>query len=137
MPHCPKCGTEVREEMVFCPNCGSPLKVEQPSTETTLSRPSYRAEKMEKHEKAEKGEKQEKEEKQEKTAEYEKLEFGVIGPSIAGLILIFLGLVFYLQITGLLGREAALALFLILIGSIIIVVAVYASVTAGRRHPRT
>lgn len=128
MPYCPKCGTKVREEMAFCPKCGAPLKVKQPPSETTPAPALQRAEKAEKHEKRE---------KREKTEKYEKREFGVIGPLIGGLILIFLGLMFYLQVTGFLGRGVASALFLIIIGIIIIVGALYAAMIAARRHPRT
>ncbi len=123
MPYCPKCGTEVREEMAFCPKCGAPIKVEQPPAPAP-----QRAEKAEKHEKGEKREKAEK---------YEKREFGVIGPLIGGLILIFFGLTFYIQVTGLLQREVAWALFLIIIGITIIVGFLYAATTAAKRQPRT
>lgn len=123
MPYCPKCGTEVREEMAFCPKCGAPLKVERPPVEAA--------------EKAEKREKGEKQEKREKTEKHEKREFGVIGPLVGGLILIFLGLMSYLQITGLLRREAASAFFFVTIGIVIIIVSIYATIIAKRRHPRT
>jgi uncharacterized membrane protein YdbT with pleckstrin-like domain len=123
MVYCPKCGTEVNEEMVFCPKCGAALKAEQPR--------AHRAEK------AEKQEKQEKQEKREKSEKYEKREFGFIGPLIGGLILVFLGFISYLQVIGYLGREIVGALFLVMIGVIIIVVGLYAMVLASRRHPRT
>jgi len=131
MPYCPKCGAKVDEEMAFCPKCGAALKVEQSPTEAMPTTPS-RAEKAEKHEKHEKEEKREKEEKAEK---YEKREFGVIGPLIGGLILIFLGFIFYLQVTGILRGDVAFALFLIIVGILIIVGALYAARTAARRHP--
>jgi len=127
MPYCPKCGTEVREEMAFCSNCGAPLKVERPPAEAPA--PALR--------RAEKAEKREKKEKREKAEKYEKREFGVIGPLIGGLILIILGLMFYLQIAGFLEWEDAWALFLIIIGIIIIVGFLYAATMAARRHPRT
>jgi len=114
MPYCPKCGTEVSEEMAFCPKCGAPLKGPPAG---------YRPEKAEKSEK---------EEKREKTEKYEKREFGVIGPLIGGLILIFLGLMFYLELTGFARREILWAFFFVIIGIIIIIGAVY----AARRHPR-
>jgi len=114
MPYCPKCGTEVREEMAFCPKCGAPLKGPPAG---------YRPEKAEKSEK---------EEKREKTEKYEKREFGVIGPLIGGLILIFLGLMFYLQLIGYRVWEIAWALFLVIIGIIIIIGAIY----AARSHPK-
>lgn len=127
MSYCPKCGTEVSEEMAFCPKCGAPLKAEKPSIEAPPT--GYRSEKAEKAEKAEKHEKQE---KGEKTEKHETREFGFIGSLIGGLILIFFGLMSYLQVTGFLGKEVVGALFLILIGIIIIIGAIY----AARRHPR-
>jgi len=136
MPYCPKCGTKVREEMAFCSKCGAALKVEQPSAEAAPPAP-YRAEKAEKHEKREKEEKGEKKEKEEKTEKHEKREFGVLGPLIGGLILIFFGLMLYLQVTGFLGRQVAMALFLIVVGTIIIVGVLYAAMMAARRHPYT
>jgi predicted lipid-binding transport protein (Tim44 family) len=124
MSYCPKCGTKVSEEMVFCPKCGAPLKAEKPPTEAPPTH--YRSEK------AEKAEKYEKQEKGEKTEKHEKQEFGFVGPLIGGLILIFFGLMSYLQVTGFIGKEVVGALFLILIGIIIIVGVIYAT----RRHPR-
>jgi uncharacterized Zn finger protein (UPF0148 family) len=124
MSYCPKCGTKVSEGMAFCPKCGAPLKAEKPPTE---ARPTgYRPEK------AEKAEKHEKQEKKEKTEKHEKREFGFVGQLIGGLILIFFGLMSYLQVTGFLGKEVVGALFLILIGIIIIIGVIY----AARRHPR-
>lgn len=127
MSYCPKCGTEVREDMAFCPKCGAPLRVEQPTAEAARRRVSHRAEKAEKHEKGE---------KREKTEKYEKREFGVIGWLIGGFILIFLGVMSYLQVTGFLGREVASAFFLIVIGVIIIAGALYAAMKASKRHPQ-
>ncbi len=137
MSYCSKCGTKVREEMAFCPKCGAALKVERPTTEAVSAPAPYRAEKAEKREKREKEEKGEKREKEEKTEKHEKREFGVIGPLIGGLILIFVGLMFYLQITGFLGRQVASALFLIIVGVIIIVGVLYAVMTASKRYPAT
>jgi len=127
MLHCPKCGTNVDEEMAFCPKCGAPLKVEQPLAEAKPAPAPQRVEKAEKHEK------KEKKEKKEKTEKYEKRELRFIGPLIGGLILIFLGLISYLQVIGFVGREAVSALFLILIGIIIII----GALIAARRHPKT
>lgn len=125
MPYCQKCGSEVREEMSFCPKCGVALKVEMPPVE--LNAPS----------RAEKAEKREKEEKMEKTEKYEKREFGIIGPLAGGLILIFAGFLFYLAVTGYLGRQVVGPLLLIIVGIIIIVGVVYGIMTAARRHPKT
>lgn len=137
MPYCSKCGAQVREEMAFCSKCGAALKVEQPPAETVSAPAPYRAEKAEKHEKREKEEKGEKREKEEKTEKHEKREFGAIGPLIGGLILIFIGLMFYLQVTGFPGRQIAPALFLVIIGVIIIIGALYAATMASRRQPST
>ena len=126
MSYCPKCGTKVSKEMTFCPECGAPLKAEKLPTEPTPPA-RYRPEKEEK------AEKHEKEEKKEKTEKHEKREFGVLGPLIAGLILICLGVMLYLQVTGFLRREIVGAFFLVIIGIMIIVLAMVAS----RRHPRT
>lgn len=125
MPYCPKCGTKVGEQMAFCPKCGASLKAEKPAV-AAAAPPPPRAEKAEKAEKQEKREKREKEEKPEKR------EFGIIGPLIGGLILILLGLMFFLQVTGVLRTEVAGASFVIIIGVIIIVGVLYAT----RRSPR-
>ena len=134
MPYCLKCGTKVRGEMAFCPQCGAALEVKQHPNAAVSAPASYRAEKTEKHEKHEKEEKREKEEKTEK---HEKREFGVIGPLVGGLILILIGFLLYLQVTGFLGRQVASALFLIIVGVIIIVGALYAAIMAARRNPPT
>ena len=129
MPYCHKCGAKVSDEMAFCPKCGAALKAEKPQVEAA---PAPALPRAEKGEKAEKREKEEKAEKGEKAEKHEKGEFGILGPLIGGLVLIFLGLMSYLQITGILGREVAGASILIIIGVIIIVGAIYAT----RRHPR-
>jgi len=141
MVYCPKCGSKVREDMVFCPKCGAALKVEKPSVEAVPA-PPPRAEKAEKAEKGEKHEKREKEEreereKREKSEKREKREFGYMGSLIGGLILIFLGVMFYLALTTPIGWATAGAIFVIVIGIIIIVGAVYAAMMATRRHPVT
>jgi len=94
----------------------------------------YRAEKAEKREKREKEEKTEKKEKAEK---HEKREYGYMGPLIGGLILIALGMMFFLAVMGSINWGASWAIFLIVIGIIIILGAVYAASTAARRHPQT
>jgi hypothetical protein len=126
MVYCSKCGNQVDENMTFCPRCGAPLKAEAPV------RAVRRGEKAEKQEKGEKQEKQE----PEKGEKYEKGEFGFMGWLIGGLILIVIGAmaflnVYYHFVTTALGW----ALFLLVIGVIIIVVAVYFAVTAKKRSP--
>jgi len=135
MAYCPKCGAKVREEMSFCPKCGAALKVEQPPAEAAPPAP-YRGEKAEKHEKREKEEK-ERGEKREKGEKHEKREYGFVGPLIGGLILIFLGLMFFLAMTTAISWGAAAAIFLVIVGIIIILGAIYAMTMAGRRHPPT
>ncbi len=118
--------------MIFCPNCGASLKAEQTAAPTRPEPPiRYTREKEEKYEKREKREKGEKGEKREKG------EFGFIGPLIGGLVLIFLGLAFYLERTGAINAGYLWAFFLVIIGVIIILGAVYGSVMTSRRYPRT
>jgi cation transport ATPase len=140
MSYCPKCGSKVREDMSFCPNCGAAIKAVQPSAVTPQPAPApqpYRAEKQEKQEKREKQEKEERQEKREKTEKHEKREYGYVGSLVGGLILIFLGLMFYIGLTNPIGWGAIGAFFVILIGIVIILGAVYVATTAARRHPET
>jgi len=128
MSVCPKCGAKVTEDMSFCPKCGAPLKVPQSLGETKPSTMPKRSEKEEKHEKRE---------KKEKTEKYEKREVGFIGWFIGGFVLIILGLVSFLRMTHFFRQEEAWAIFLLVVGAIIIVAALYATMTATRRHPKT
>ena len=122
MTYCPKCGTQVEENMTFCPRCGAPLKAE--ATVRAVQR-------NEKAEKQEKGEKQEKQEP-EKSEKHEKGEFGFVGWLIGGLILIFLGLMSYLQMTGYSLWQFTWPFFFIGIGLIIII----GAVIAAKRNPK-
>jgi len=126
MSYCPKCGNKIEEDMSFCPKCGSPLKAAQPAPAPT---PMYRrGEKEEKHEKQEKGEKAEK---------HEKRGSPFLGLLIGGAVLIFLGLLSYLQIQGYFRAEETGAYFLIIVGVLVVFGGLYAAVMASRRHPRT
>ena len=123
MPYCPKCGRKVEEEMAFCPKCGSSLGAKMFEEQGREFEERMRSEKAEKSEKEEKREKQEKD-----TGEkHEKEEYGFIGPLIGGLILVFLGFLFFLQIAGYVTRDVASALFLIIIGVLIILGAIIAT----------
>jgi len=124
MSYCPKCGSKIDEEMAFCPKCGAPLKTAQAPTPP---RPTY----YHRDEKAEKDEKNEKQEKHEKHA------YGFFGPLVGGLILLFLGLAFYLDITGTVRREVMWAFFFVVIGIIVIIGAIFGAMAASRRHPKT
>ena len=131
MAQCPKCGSEVSEEMSFCPKCGAALKIQPPpppaGTRPTRYRKSEKSEKDEKHEKDEKGEKGEKGEKQ---------GYGFLGPLIGGLILVFLGVAFWLELTGVLSARYMWSFFLLLIGFVIIIAALYTAFVLTKRHPR-
>ncbi|HXX87059.1 MAG TPA: zinc ribbon domain-containing protein [Candidatus Acidoferrum sp.] len=135
MPNCPKCGADVDEKMVFCPKCGAALQTQQPADWRERRREirnewreRRRQMKQQRHEN-EKGEAA----GWEKT---EKHEYFLIGPLIGGLILIFLGIALYLVLVGGAGAEALWASFLVVVGLIIIVGAIYGVLVAGRRHPK-
>lgn len=131
MPYCQKCGFEVSENMTFCPKCGASLKV-------TTTRPPqhYRSEKAEKQEKEEKHEKEEKMEKGEKTEKYEKQEYSVLGSFIGGLILILVGIMFYLTVTGFLNMRSIFPFLLIIIGAIVILGVIIGAFRASSKHPK-
>lgn len=130
MAQCPKCGSEVSEEMSFCPKCGAALKIQSPPPAETRPR-HYR-----RNEKSEKNEKHEKEEKGEKGEKGEKQGYGFLGPLIGGLILVFLGASFWLELTGVLSARYMWSFFLLLVGIVIIIAALYAAFVLTKRHPR-
>jgi hypothetical protein len=134
MPYCQKCGSEVKEENSFCPKCGASLKVEEPRPPMYPER--YRSEKAEKEEKHEKHEKDEKMEKGEHHEKYEKQEFGVLGPLIGGAILILVGFMLYLTVSGILEMRSLFPFFLIIIGAIVIIGVTVGAVMARGRSPR-
>lgn len=125
--YCPKCGNRIDDEMVFCPKCGAALKATQPPTAPAPSNVVYRNEKEEKNEKHEKHEKGEK---------HEKRMHGFIGPLIGGLILVFIGLTAFLELTIKMSQEVVDALFFVVVGAVIIIWAVYGAALARRRHPK-
>jgi uncharacterized membrane protein YvbJ len=131
MPYCPKCGSEVKEEMTFCPKCGATLRA-------TATRPAerYRSEKAEKEEKHEKNEKEEKMEKGEQPEKYEKQEYSVFGSLFGGFILIFLGIIFYLTVSGTITLRSVFPFFLIIVGAIVILGVLIGAVRAKGKHPR-
>jgi len=109
--------------MEYCPKCGAPLKVALVSRRSAYERP-------------EKQEKQEKEEKAEKSEKHEKGEANRFWVLIAGLIIIVLGA------TSLVARLFSVpevwsgAFFLLVIGAVIIISAIYGATRATRRNPR-
>jgi len=128
MSYCPKCGNKVDDTMTFCPRCGNSLKVEAAVTRP-VPPPTYR-----RNEKSEKGEKTEKKEP-EKGEKHEKGEFGFIGWLIAGIIVIIIGVFAYARALGYINSPLENALVLLIIGVAIIVVAIWLSTMARRRHP--
>jgi len=144
MPNCPKCGGRITEAMSFCPNCGASLKVAPPPAPAPAPAPAAapapqprRGEKEEKREKQEKGEKREKEEKGEKGEKHEKRPYGPLGPIVGGVILIVIGLLFYLRMTLNIATQMAWAYFFVVIGIVVILAAIYGMMLAVRRHPPT
>ena len=129
MAYCPKCGNKVDETMAFCPRCGASLKMETAwqagPTSTSPPAPPYRYEKQEKHEKPEKHEEK-----------HEKPGGGYIGLLIAGLVIVFIGLVAYVNVTTnfLSGPEAS-AVVLVIIGIIIVVAGIYFAARTRSRNP--
>ena len=129
MPNCPKCNSRVTEAMSFCPNCGASLKATPAQAPSPAPAMPVRQEKQEKQEK---GEKQEKTEKGEK---HEKQGAALLGPIIGGIVLILLGVMAYLSIAQPSIQPMLGAYFLVIIGIVIIVAALYGAMIATRKHP--
>lgn len=129
MSYCPKCGTKVDEAMTFCPKCGTSLK-----TGTTwqagpsATYPPYRHEKPEKHD-----------EKAEKHGEKHEKAGGGYGFLIAGLLIFVLGLLALVNVTTdifhSISGPVASALFLLVIGVLIVLAGIYYSARSRRRNP--
>ncbi len=139
MPNCSKCGAKVTEAMSFCPSCGTSLKVVPLPAAAPAPAPAPAPQPMreEKQEKREKGEKHEKGEKTEKGEKHEKRAFGPIGPLVGGVILIVIGLLFYVRTYLNVPEGIVWAYFFVVIGIVIILAAVYGAMMATRRHPPT
>ena len=137
MPFCHKCGSEVKDDMTFCPRCGETLTSGGPRPPRPPERYiSEKAEKQEKHEKQEKNEKEEKMEKGEQQEKYEKQEFSVLGPLIGGVILILVGFISYLAVSGIITLRSIFPFFLIIIGAIVILGVAIGAVMARGKNPR-
>ena len=130
MPYCRKCGSEVDEEMTFCSQCGTAINVTE-----TASTERYISEKAEKQEKQEKNEKEEKMEKGEQQEKYETQQLGILGPLIGGFILIIVGFMFYLAVSGAINIRSIFPFFLIIIGGIVILGVAIGTVMARKKNP--
>jgi len=120
LPYCINCGAEVEEDAQFCPNCG---RAQRPVSYGVLAGPAgQRGEKAEKQEKGEKEGKGGKNEKGEKDE-------GGTGPLTGGLILIWLGITFFLTTSNYITWSSWWAYFLLGLGVIFLLraVIVYAS----------
>ena len=81
-------------------------------------------------------EKVEKREKSEKAEKHEKRELSPVLAFAVGLILVVVGVMVFLDTWRVISLREAGPYFLILLGLIIIIAAIYAGVTASRRNPR-
>ena len=85
----------------------------------------------------EKSEKSEKAEKHEKGEKGEKHELGFLGPLIGGLILIFLGAAAFVGVSyPHYDLRTFWAFFLLLIGVLVIIAAIYGAFVLAKRHPK-
>jgi uncharacterized membrane protein YvbJ len=130
MSYCAKCGNKTDEKMVFCPRCGAPLKSEVGSSA------QFKTQRGEKTEKAEKQEKNEKDDP-EKNEKQEKGEYGFIGWLVGGLILIAVGVLSVLQFSDIIPSGTMGPILFLIIGSLVIIAALYYMFSARKRTPAT
>jgi predicted ATP-dependent serine protease len=125
LPYCSKCGSKVAEDIAYCPKCRASLKAEPVTRQV-----------REKGEKREKDEKQEKEEKGEKGEKHEKGETSRFWVLVGGLMLVILGLVSFVTILFEVSEPLRGASFLVVLGTFIIIIAIYGAVKASQRNPQ-
>jgi len=121
LPFCPKCGAELPADATFCMKCGRQMTVTSAVEERRYSR-------REKREKDEKQEKDEKREKDEKSGDR-------TGVFVGGLILIWLGISFYLVQAQYIGWNELWPYLLVGIGVILIAQAAVRYSTVHLRGP--
>jgi len=109
---CHKCGTQLTAGASFCARCGAPVFSSATSTLGPQQTQVRRGEKAEKHEKNEKHEKHEKGEKSGWR--------GMLGAIVAGLILMWLGITFFLEQNGYLPHDIWWAYFISGVGIVLI-----------------
>ena len=130
MEYCPKCGNKVDDSMAFCSRCGASLKPQGAGQDQTASpsTPPYDYRYRQRHEKHE--------EKGEKGEKYEKRSGGYAGLVIAGLIVLFIGVLSYVNATtGFLTGPIASAIVVVIIGLAIVVAGIYYSTRSRSRNP--
>lgn len=110
---CSKCGSQIPLGAAFCANCGAAVSGASSGQATAAPGPSYYYPRH-RHEKQEKQEKQEKGEKNEKGRGGD-----ITGAITAGLILIWLGVTFFLQENNYISSGNWWAYFLMGIGGIL------------------
>jgi uncharacterized membrane protein YvbJ len=130
MSYCAKCGNKIDENMAFCPRCGAPVKSGVDSSAHFQNQIGEKAEKDEKQEKNEKDD-PEKKEKQEKG------EYGFIGWLVGGLILIAVGVLSILQFSDIIPSGTMGPIMFLIIGSLVIIAALYYIFSARKRTPTT
>jgi len=109
-----KCGAQIPPGAGYCPSCGTPISSAGPA-QTSASTPPPDEYWRHRHEKQEKQEKREKGEKNEKGRGGD-----ITGAITGGLILIWLGVTFFLQENGYIASGNWWAYFMIGIGAILI-----------------
>jgi zinc-ribbon domain len=123
---CANCGRKVPQDAAFCPNCGNQT-ASATSTPPSSSTPPPYAYGRHRHEKQEKQEKGEKSEKNEKGRGGD-----MSGALAGGMILIWLGVTFFLQENGYISSSNWWAYFLMGIGAILIIQGVMRYATSRR-----
>lgn len=109
--YCHRCGSPLPQGSTFCPKCGTPVAGSQAGAP---QQPFPMAgQRQEKGEKSEKNEKREKDEKGRRQG-------GYIGPVIGGLVLVWLGISFFLQDNNFLPSSTWWAYFLVGLGAILV-----------------
>lgn len=106
---CHRCGAQLTPGASFCAKCGAPVFSSTTSIPGTQQSQARRGEKSEKHEK------QEKHEKGEKSGWR-----GMLGAVVAGLILMWLGVTFFLEQNGYLPSDIWWAYFVSGVGIVLI-----------------
>ena len=126
MPYCPKCGSEVDETMAFCSKCGTSLKGSQYEDIKDRAKAEIRDAKREWREERRRM-------REERWNRYGGGMFRFIGPLIGGIILVLLGLAFYLQVVEGFGIWFFISSFFIIMGILVIVIGIYVITVLTRR----